>query len=144
MRIQEVVEQSYQLDESITSKIDDWIEDNLRKLFGEPKDYDKMTPWMSDKIEKSMKSAPTEPVPREVIEKILANKKIQQELERAAQAQRTTVEKIKPYLMYFVNKFIERWRRIPARDRQNFWKDLLMAVFRLIMFILQILAKSKR
>ena len=47
-------------------------------------------------------------------------------------------------LKYFVGNFIERWKRIPTRDKQRALKDLALGVFRLLMFILEALAKSKR
>jgi hypothetical protein len=139
MRIYEVIEQPYQLDEGLGS----WIEKKMDDLLGNRK----MSGYDSIKAQDAMSKAPPN-IPDDTAEKLVADflKKKEHEaaLERAAQAQRTTAEKLKPYLNYFVGNFVERWRRIPARDKQQFFKDLALAVFRLLMFILEALAKSKR
>ena len=87
-------------------------------------------------------------IPDDVAEKLaadfLAKKQHQAALERAAYAQKTTVEKLKPYLTYFVGEFIDRWKRIPQRDKQQALKNLAMSVFRLLMFILEAMLKSKK
>jgi hypothetical protein len=141
MRIQEVIDRPFQLDEGLG----DWIEKKMDQLLGNAQNRNYGNSPAA--VDRAMSSAPPN-LPDDLAEKLVAEflKKKEHEaaLERAAQAQRTTVQKIKPYLMYFVGNFVERWRRIPARDKQQFWKDLLLAVFRLLMFILQALAKSKR
>jgi hypothetical protein len=141
MKIQEIITENYQLDEGLG----DWIEKKMDQLLNPYNNQSYSN--RPDAVAGAMKNAPVD-LPDDVAEKLIAEflkkKEHQAALERAAQAQRTTVQKIKPYLMYFVGNFVERWRRIPARDKQQFWKDLLLAVFRLLMFILQALAKSKR
>jgi hypothetical protein len=139
MKIYEVIEQPYKLDEGLG----DWIERKMDQLLGNRE----MTGYDSMKAQSAIAAAPAD-IPDDLAEKLVAEflKKKEHEaaLERAAQAQRTTVEKLKPYLNYFVGNFVERWRRIPSRDKQRFFKDLALAVFRLLMFILEALAKSKR
>jgi hypothetical protein len=139
MRINEVIDQPFQLDEGLG----DWIEKKMDDLLG---NY-KMTKYDSMRAQDAMSKAPPN-LPDDVAEKLvnefLKKKEHEVALEKAAMAQRTTIEKIKPYLMYFVGNFVDRWKRIPARDKQQFWKDLAMSVFRLLVFILQALAKGKR
>jgi len=133
--------QELELDEGLG----DWIEQKMDQLLNpyNNRNYSNRP----DAVAGAMKDAPSN-IPDDVAEKLvdefLKKKEYQAELERAAQAQRTTVEKLKPYLMYFVGNFVERWRRIPARDKQQFWKDLALGVVRLLLFILQALAKGKR
>jgi hypothetical protein len=141
MKIQEVIEQPFQLDEGLG----DWIEKKIDDLLNPNNNRNYSN--RPDAVAGAMKDAPID-IPDDVAEKLVAEflkkKEHQAALERAAQAQRTTIAKLKPYLMYFVGNFVDRWRRIPARDKQQFWKDLAMGVFRLLMFILQAMAKSKR
>ena len=141
MRINEVIDQPYQLDEGLG----DWIEKKMDQLLNPNNNRNYSN--RPDAVAGAMKDAPVS-IPDDVAEKLvnefLKKKENEAALERAAQAQRTTVTKLKPYLMYFVGNFVDRWKRIPARDKQQFWKDLMMAVFRLLMFILQAMAKGKR
>jgi hypothetical protein len=141
MKIQEIITENYQLDEGLG----DWIEKKMDQLLNpyNNRNYSNRP----DAVASAVKDAPPN-LPDDVAEKLIAEflKKKEHEaaLERAAQAQRTTIAKLKPYLMYFVGNFVDRWRRIPARNKQQFWKDLAMGVFRLLMFILQAMAKGKR
>jgi hypothetical protein len=141
VRINEVIDQPYQLDEGLG----DWIEKKMDQLLNpyNNRNYSNRP----DAVAGAMKDAPPN-IPDDVAEKLvdefLKKKENEAELAKAALAQRTTVAKLKPYLMYFVGNFVDRWKRIPARDKQQFWKDLAMSVFRLLMFILQALAKGKR
>jgi hypothetical protein len=141
MRINEVIDQPYQLDEGLG----DWIEKKMDQLLNpyNNRNYSNRP----DAVAGTMKDAPPN-IPDDIAEKLvnefLKKKENEAALAKAALAQRTTVEKLKPYLMYFVGNFVDRWKRIPARDKQQFWKDLAMSVFRLLMFILQAMAKSKR
>jgi hypothetical protein len=141
MRIQEVIEQPFQLDEGLG----DWIEKKMDQLLNPYNNHNYGN--RPDAVASAVKAAPPN-LPDDVAEKLIAEflKKKEHEaaLERAARVQGTTVDKIKPYLKYFVGEFVDRWKRIPAKTKQDFWKDLLLAVFRLLMFILQALAKSKR
>jgi hypothetical protein len=141
MRINEVVDQPYQLDEGLG----DWIEKKMDDLLNPYNNHNYSN--RPDAVASAVKNAPPN-LPDDVAEKLIAEflKKKEHEaaLERAARAQGTTVDKIKPYLKYFVGEFVDRWKRIPARDKQQFWKDLVMGVFRLLVFILQAIAKSKR
>jgi 4a-hydroxytetrahydrobiopterin dehydratase len=133
--------EDFQLDEGLG----DWIERKMDQLLGNASNQNYGNSPAA--VDRAMDAAP-ENIPDDVAEKLVAEflKKKEHEaaLERAARAQGTTVEKLKPYLNYFVGNFVERWRRIPARAKREFWKDLALGVFRLLMFILQAMAKSKR
>ena len=137
----ETQESQYQLDEGLG----DWIEKKMDQLLGN--EYNWNYGNQPNQVARAMKSAPTS-IPDKEAEKLIAEflKKKEHEaaLEKAARAQGTTVDKIKPYLRYFVGNFVERWRRIPAKNKKEFWKDLMLAVFRLLMFILQAMAKGKK
>lgn len=130
------LEESYQLDEGLG----DWIYKKIDDLLGMPKPS-------ADQVSRAMARAPAN-LPDDIAEKLvadfLAKKQHEAALERAAQAQRTTVEKLKPYLMYFVGEFVDRWKRIPQADKQRALKDLALSVFRLLMFILEALIKSRK
>ena len=132
----EMLEETYVLDEGVG----DWIYKKIDDLLGMPKPS-------ADQVSRAMASAPAN-IPDNVAEKLvadfLAKKEHEAALERAAYAQKTTVEKLKPYLTYFVGEFIDRWKRIPQADKQRALKDLALGVFRLLMFILEALLKSKR
>jgi hypothetical protein len=139
MRIFEVIDRPYQLDEGLG----DWIEKKMDQLLGNADNQD----YSNDPaaVDRAMDAAPPN-LPDDVAEKLvndfLKKKEHEAALKKAALAQRTTVEKIKPYLMYFVGNFVERWKRIPARDKQRFWKDLAMGVINLLTFILKAMAKK--
>jgi hypothetical protein len=144
MRIYEfVIEDSapYQLDEGLG----DWIEKKMDQMLNPHNNHNYSN--RPDAVAGAVKDAPPD-LPDDVAEKLIAEflKKKEHEaaLERAARAQGTTVDKIRPYLRYFVGNFVDRWRRIPARAKRDFWKDLALGVFRLLMFILQAMAKGKR
>jgi hypothetical protein len=138
-RVSQPIEEDYVLDEGIG----DWIEKKMDQLLGNRP----MNKYDSMRAQDAASKAPAN-LPDDVAEKLvadfLAKKQHQAALEKAALAQRTTVEKLKPYLYYFVGNFIERWKRIPPEQKQRAWKDLALGVFRLLMFILEALAKSKR
>ena len=59
----------------------------------------------------------------------------------AAEAQKTTVEKIVPYLTYFVRQFVDRWSSIPQDVRRNALRDLGQRIIDLLMFILKAMVK---
>ena len=136
MRIHEIIAESYQLDEGLG----DWIYKKIDDLLGIPKPS-------ANQVSRAMARAPAN-LPDDIAEKLvadfLAKKQHEAALERAAQAQRTTVEKLKPYLMYFVGEFIDRWKRIPQATKDRALKDLVNLVFRLLMFILEALIKSRK
>jgi hypothetical protein len=141
MRAQEFTAENYQLDEGLG----DWIEKKMDQLLNPHNNWNYSN--RPDAVADAMSSAPVsipDDVATTLVNKFLKRKEHAAALERAAAAQRTTTEKIKPLLMYFVGDFVDRWRRIPARDKQRFWKDLATSVFRLIVFILQAMAKGKR
>lgn len=126
----------YQLDEGLG----DWIYKKIDDLLGIPKPS-------AREVSDAMAKAPAN-IPDDVAEKLvadfLAKKQHQAALERAAYAQKTTVEKLKPYLHYFVGEFADRWKRIPHRDKQQALKNLATSAVRLLVFILEILAKGKK
>jgi hypothetical protein len=139
MRAHEILAESYQLDEGVGS----WIEQKMDQLLG---NYE-MSRFDSMRAQQAMDQAPPnipDDVAERLVDEFLKKKEHEAALERAARAQGTTVEKIKPYLTYFAGNFVERWRRIPARAKREFFKDLALGVFRLLVFILQALAKGKR
>jgi hypothetical protein len=141
MRANEIITENYQLDEGLG----DWIEKKMDQLLNPNNNRNYSN--RPDAVASAMSSAPViipDDVAKRLVAEFLKRKEHEAALERAAAAQRTTTEKIKPLLMYFVGDFVERWRRIPARDKQRFWKDLATSVFRLIVFILQAMAKGKR
>jgi len=135
------ITESLQLDEGLG----DWIEKKMDQLLNPYNNHNYSN--RPDAVASAVKAAPVN-LPDDVAEQLVAEFLKQKDhaaaLERAARAQGTTVDKIRPYLQYFVGNFVDRWRRIPARDKQQFWKDLALSVFRLIVFILQAMAKGKR
>ena len=148
MRAQEFVPRSSILDESMASRIDQWIEDALAKITGQPKDWDKMSRYTSMRAQQAADAAPTEPLHREVIDKILDDEKIKKEMERLAWQRQTSVEKIKSIVHAFGGKFVERalakWRGMSDRQRRELVTDTLKALMELVLIILKALAKSKR
>jgi hypothetical protein len=141
MRANEIITESYQLDEGLG----DWIEQKMDQLLGNAnnRNYDNRP----DAVASAVRAAPAnlpDDVAERLIDEFLKRKEHEAALAQAARAQGTTVDKIRPYLRYFVGNFVDRWRRIPARAKRDFWKDLALGVFRLIMFILQAMAKGKR
>lgn len=136
MKINELIAESYQLDEGIG----DWIYKKIDDLLGVPKPS-------SNQISRAMRSAPAN-LPDDVAEKLVAEFMKKAEAQRlaqeAAEAQKTTVEKITPYLTYFGRELKRRWEQIPQRDRQNALRNLAQNMLRLFMFILEALIKGKR
>ena len=136
MKINELVVESYQLDEGIG----DWIYKKIDDLLGVPKPS-------SSQITRAMRSAPAN-LPNDVAEKLVAEFMKKAEAQRlaqqAAEAQKTTVEKIVPYLTYFAREFKRRWEQIPQRDRQNALKNLAHNILNLLLFILKAMASSKK
>jgi hypothetical protein len=143
-----ISETVFLLDESVTSKIDQWINSTLAKITGEPKNWDKMSQYMSVRVQQASDAAPKEPVPRELIDKILSDEKIKKEMERLALERQTTVEKIKSVVYAFGGKFVERaiqrWKSMSAKDRRDLVTNTLKALMELVLIILKALAKSKR
>ena len=136
MRVNEFIADSYQLDEGLG----DWIYKKIDDLLGMPKPS-------SAKISRAMKSAPAN-LPDDVAEKLVADfmKKAESQrlAQQAAEAQKTTVEKIIPYLTFFARKFKERWEQIPQRDRQNALRNLAQNMLNLLLFILKAMISSKK
>lgn len=136
MRINELITESYQLDEGLG----DWIYKKIDDLLGVPKPS-------SAQISRAMKAAPAN-LPDDVAEKLVADFMKRAETQRlaqqAAEAQRTTVEKIVPYLTFFAREFKRRWEEIPQRDRQNALKNLAHNILNLLLFILKAMASSKK
>ena len=136
MRVSEVIVESYQLDEGLG----DWIYKKIDDLIGEPKPS-------SAQISRAMKAAPAN-LPDDVAEKLVADFMKRAEAQRlaqqAAEAQKTTVEKITPYLTFFARRFKERWEQIPQRDRQNALRNLAENILKLLLFILKAMISSKK
>jgi len=149
------VTEDYQLEEGLG----DWIEKKMDQLLGNDKDYSGYRPDRADMFRQidaqrrgdmvaTARAQAPQNIPDDIAQKLiadfLAKKENERLLQQAAEAQRTTVEKLKPYLMYFVGNFVGRWRKISKADKQRMLKDLAIGVFRLIMFILEAMIKSKR
>lgn len=128
------VTESLQLEEGlgdyITKKIDDFL------------DTPKVSP---QQVSRLMRQAPKE-LPDDVAEKLVAKfmetEKAKRLAQQAAEANKTTVEKIVPYLTYFGRMFVDRWKQIPQRDRDNALKNLVHNIGRFLLFILEILLKG--
>jgi len=148
MKINELINEDIVLEESIASRIDQWIENALARITGQPRDWDKMTDRLRSRVDRAVAAAPTEPVPRELIDKILADERIQREMEQLAWQQKTTVEKIKAMIYAFGGKFvtraIEKWRSMSDRQKRELLANTLKALMELVLIILRALAKSKR
>lgn len=136
MKIIEVIDTTYQLEEGLG----DWIYKKIDDLLDIPKPS-------SAQISRAMKAAPAN-LPDDVAEKLVADFMKRAEAQRlaqqAAEAQKTTVEKIIPYLTFFARKFKERWEQIPQRDRQNALRNLAQNVLNLLLFILKAMISSKK
>jgi hypothetical protein len=152
MQIQEIITESYQLDEGLG----DWIEKKMDKLLGNERADDPINNTIGgdyyrkvrgDKVAALRAQAPAD-IPDEVAKKLVAAFLVKREnealLAQAAEAQKTTVEKLEPYLLYIVGNFVERWKRISQQGKQQIFKDLAMGVIRLIVFVLHAMVKSKR
>ena len=130
------VAEDFRLDEGLG----DWIYKKIDDLIGEPKPSARA-------ISVAMKSAPPN-LPDDVAEKLVADfmkkKEAQRLAQQAAEAQKTTVEKIVPYLTYFAREFKRRWEQIPLRDRQNALRNLAHNILNLLLFILKAMASSKK
>ena len=136
MKAHEFIIESYQLDEGLG----DWIEKKMDQLLSNLPGPAKPGPV-------DMSKSPAN-IPDDVAEKLVADfmakKENQRLLQQAAYAQKTTIEKIKPYLMYFVGGFVDRWKQLSGLDKRRILQDLAMGVFKLLMFILEAMIKSKR
>jgi hypothetical protein len=136
------------LAEGMASRIDQWIEDALARITGEPRDWDKMTDRLRSRVDRAAAAAPTEPIARELIDKILADQRIQREMEQLAWQQKTTVEKIKAMIYAFGGKFvtraIEKWQNMSDRQKRELAANTVKALLELVLIILRALAKSKR
>lgn len=136
------------LAEGMASRIDQWIEDTLARITGEPRDWDKMTDRLRSQVDRAAAAAPTEPISRELIDKILRDQRIQREMEQLAWQQKTTVEKIKAMIYAFGGKFVARalakWQNMSAQQRRELVANTLKALLELVLIILRGLAKSRR
>ncbi len=136
MRINEIITESYQIDEGLG----DWIYKKIDSLLGSPKPHPQAAA-------KAVSKAP--PVlPDDVAEKLVADFLKKKENERliqlAAEARRSSLDQIVAVLKHFVKIFTDRWEReIPREVRQNFWKDLSDRAVSLIMFIVKSMIEKK-
>jgi len=148
MRAQEFVTSPSMLAEGMASRIDQWIEDTLARITGQPRNWDKMTDRLRSRVDRAAAAAPTEPIARELIDKILADQRIQREMEQLAWQQKTTVEKIKAMIYAFGGKFVARtvakWQNMSAQQRRELAANTVKALLELVLIILRALAKSKR
>lgn len=148
MRVQEFVTSPSMLAEGMASRIDQWIEDTLARITGEPRDWDKMTDRLRSRVNRAAAAAPTEPIARELIDKILADQRTQRDMERLAWQQKTTVGKIKAMIYTFGGKFVARamakWQNMSAQQRRELAANTVKALLELVLIILRALAKSRR
>ena len=118
------------LGDYITKKIDDFL------------DMPKISP---DQVSRLMKQAPQK-LPDDVADQLVARfmetERAKRLAQQAADAKKTTVEKIVPYLTYFGRMFVDRWNRIPQRDRDNALKNLVYNIGRFFLFILEAIVKG--
>lgn len=125
--------------QQIDEGIGDWVYKKLDGYFGAGK-LDRNT------VKRLMASAP-KPVNEEeaakYVEAFLLDKKREALLQQAAEAQQTTVEKLKPFLLLFVGEFIDRWKKIPAEAKRRVFHDLAMGIVNVILFILKALVSKK-
>lgn len=123
-------------------KLDEGLGDYITKKIDDFLDMPKIP---SHEISRLMKSAPAN-LPDDVAEKLVAKfmetEKAKRLAQQAAEANKTTVEKIIPYLTFFADKFVEGWKRIPQRDRDNALKNLVYNIGRFFLFILEALIKG--
>lgn len=118
------------LGDYITKKIDDFL------------DAPKISP---QQVARLMKQAPSN-LPDDVAEKLVAKfmetEKAKRLAQQAADAKNSSVEKIIPILKYLGQEFVDRWKQIPQRDRDNALKNLVFNIGRFFVFVLETLAKS--
>ena len=128
--------------ESDEEKLDEGLGDYITKKIDDFLDTPKVS---SQEISRLMKQAPSN-LPDDVAEKLVAKfmetEKAKRLAQQAADANKTTVEKIVPYLTYFGRAFVDRWKQIPQRDRDNALKNLVHNIGRFLLFILEVLAKG--
>lgn len=135
MKINEITE-TYRLDEGLGDYIFQKIDDFL--------DIPKPHPHAAAKaVEKAPSNLPDD-VAEKLVAEFLKKKDHELLLIQAAEEQKTTKEKIIPYLTYFAREFKRRWEQIPQETRRNAWKNFVMSLVRLLLFILQVLAKGKK
>lgn len=139
MKINEIITENYQLDEGLG----DWIEKKMNDLLGSNVDWKTNPAHVAHYRSKAPVDVPDD-VAQQLAAQFLAKQENAALMAQAAEAQKTTVEKLKPFLMYFVGEFVDRWQRISQADKSRVLKDLAMGVFRLIMFILEAMLKGKR
>ena len=136
MKISELISESYQIDEGIG----DWIYQKIDDLLGAPKPHPQAA---ADAVSKAPPVLPDD-VAEKLVADFMKKKEAQRLAQQAAEAQKTTVEKIVPYLTYFAREFKRRWQQIPQIDRQNALRNLAQSLLQLLLFILKALISSKK
>lgn len=147
MKISEILTEDI-LNESIGSTIDKWIDEKVRYLLNLGHVSDKVSPAMTKKSSDAVSRAPQQGIPKELIDKLLNDYRIQKEIERVAWEKRTTVEKIKEiisiYGYKFISAFSDKWDSMSERDKKAIFRSIQEALIKLIMFILNALISSKK
>ena len=96
MRICEVLEQPYQLEEGLASWLDNKIEELFDRVFGTIKP---LKPGDFDKLVGKIRPNETEQEVRANVERYLEKARLEREAEELAQKNKTTVEKVKEFLI---------------------------------------------
>lgn len=106
MRYSELIDEHYQLDEGLG----DYIFKKIDDLLGAPKPHPNAAAIAVSKAPPALSDEDAQ----RLITLFLQKKENERLALMAAEAQKTTVEKIVPYLTYFVRQFVDRWRNIPS------------------------------
>ena len=136
MRINEIITESYQIDEGLG----DWIYQKIDSLLGSPKPHPKAA---ADAVAKAPPVLPDD-IAEKLVADFLKKKEHEKLIQQAAAAKQSSVDQVVAVLRHFVKIFIDRWQReVPREVRQTFWKDLSDRAVSLIMFIVKSMLERK-
>ena len=128
--------------EEVMSPIAEGLGDYITKKIDDFLDAPKISP---QRISSLMRQAPQK-LPDDAAEKLVAKfmetERAKRLAQQAAEANQTTAEKIASYLTFFARVFVDRWNRIPQRDKDNALKNLVYNIGRFFVFILETLLKG--
>ena len=137
-RIKPIVAKAVAEGFQVNEGLGDWITKKIDDYLGP-------SSVSSDDISRHMKAAPLnlpDDVAKQLTDAFLKKAETQRLLQQAAEAQKTTVQKIVPYLTYVARMFVSRWKQIPQADRQDALRNLAHNLMRFLLFVLETLAKS--
>ena len=137
-RIKPIVAKAVAEGFQVNEGLGDWITKKIDDYLGP-------SSVSSDDISRHMKAAPLnlpDDVAKQLTDAFLKKAETQRLLQQAAEAQKTTVQKIVPYLTYVARMFVSRWKQIPQADRQDALRNLAHNLKRFLLFVLETLAKS--